>query len=111
MADHLKFTLYLRAYEVRELRERGVEDPVAWAKQVIQDALSEPGHTNQAHTARGTAEPDGPKAAPTSSGSPGSESAASSLAAGTVSSAEYEHIHRAFKPDFKKPSGPKKGRR
>jgi hypothetical protein len=40
MADHTKVVVYIRAKDVRMLRERNISDPAMWARATIKDALA-----------------------------------------------------------------------
>lgn len=40
MADHTKVVVYLRAKDVRMLREAGIEDSAMWTRATVKDALA-----------------------------------------------------------------------
>lgn len=40
MADHTKVVVYLRAKDVRMLREAGIEDAPMWTRATVKDALA-----------------------------------------------------------------------
>lgn len=40
MPDHTNVVVYLRAQDVRLLRERGIEDPARWVRATVKDAVA-----------------------------------------------------------------------
>jgi hypothetical protein len=40
MADHTKVVVYIRAKDVRMLKERNIADPAMWTRATVKDALA-----------------------------------------------------------------------